>query len=276
MGKHIIRISAWAAVVLLALLSGCGKNSDEIPVPSDDGEDDSFVIGSCGFTVDLPHYLLRFFVPEKYSVRRVIDETRLIVVEFSDYGTEEVMYDYRHAQKPEEYAEKAGVYESLCSRYKDTAYPKVHHLLPYWCGRNYPVNNIVSIAVVSDADYDSDHPAGSSLADICEVLTASPRDFIASGYTDTCDWTADLETLSPVFGEEIPGWGVKEVKPVYKRLDKCWAEDLVLAGYYPSFFTLRILQAPAADFNGRFTITLLDEKGKVFTLETEPVSWRPA
>lgn len=275
MGKHIMRISAWAAVVLLALLSGCSKddNKDDNGKKVPPGiEDDPYVVGNIVITVDLPHYLLRFFDPEKYHVCRVIDEMRLIVVNFWDYGAG-TGYDYSHAQEPEEYPEKAGVYESLCSRYNDTAYPEVHYLRPYWGGRNYPVNNIVSIAVVSDADYDSNHPAGSSLADICEVLTASPRDYIASGYTDTYDWTEDLKTLSPVFGEEIPGWGVKEVKPVYKRLDKCWAEDLVLAGHFPSFFTLRILQAPEADFNGRFTITLLDEKGKVFTLETEPVSW---
>lgn len=271
MKKIIVRISAWAVVVLLVALSGCSKGDDDAKKVPPGIEDDPYAIGSGAFTITLPHYLLCFFEPGSFGVS-VNSDKRLISVDFKiEYHTPQ--YDFRHAEDSDRYPEQAGIYELLCERYKDISYSREQRMMPYWNGRRYPVNNIVSIAVVSDADYDSDHPAGSSLADICEVLTASPRDYIASGYTDTYDWTEDLETLSPIFGEEIPGWGVKAVKPIYKRLDKCWAEDLVLAGYYPSFFTLRILQAPAADFKGRFTITLLDEKGKTFILETGPVSW---
>ena len=267
MKKHYAFVSILAGV-LLAALSGCGMSEDDKTVPPGI-EDDPYLIGSGAFTITLPHYLLCFFEPESFDVS-VNDDKRLISVDFKIIEFHTQYYDFRDAENPDKYPEEAEIYESLCERYKDTSYSTEQRMMPYWNGRRYPVNNIVSIEIVSDADYDKGHPAGSSLADICELFTASPRDFIASGYTDNYESNWDLETLA-LFGEDKI-WTLK-VKPIHKRLDKCWAEDLVLAGYYPKFFKLRFPQAPAANFEGSFTIKLLDEKGQVFTLKTEPVSW---
>lgn len=261
--------SVLAAALLLVVLQGCAESDDPAPQPG--FGDDAYIIGNDIITVNLPHYLLRFFEPECFTAR-VIDDKRLISVYFRSVYNEK-SYNFRHAEQPDKYPEEARIYESLCERYKDTSYSREQRMMPYWNGRRYLVNNIVSIAIVSDTDYDATHPAGSSLSDICELLTVSPRDFIASGYTDIYDWKGIAGILEPLFGEEIPGFGAKEVKPLRKRLDQWRAEDLVLAGYYPVFFTLRFMQAPVTAVPRRFTITLTDEKGGVFTVETESVSW---
>lgn len=269
MKSNIALLSVLTAVILLGLLPGCSKSDDKTPPGIGN---DPWAIGSGGFTVNNSHFLLRFFDCEEQSLSaRTVDDNRLITVRFN-LLSEETMFDYRHAEKPEKYPEQAAKYESLCKRYNDTEYPEEHRLLPYWSGRCYPVDNFVSIGIVSDTDYDAQHPAGSSLADICEILTCSPLDYLESGYTETYDWKKQLEVLTPLFGDEVPGWG-PELKPVYKRLDECRAEELVLAGYYPNFFTLRFPQAPATKAERRFTLTLTDESGSVKRVETERVSW---
>lgn len=73
-------------------------------------------------------------------------------------------------QKPE-------VFDSICRLYHDTAwYGKSNAMDPPVA---YPVSGI---SIVSDADFDESHPAGSDLSDIAILLTHSWGDFVLNGY----------------------------------------------------------------------------------------------
>ncbi|MFC2390730.1 MAG: hypothetical protein ACFNVV_02245 [Bacteroidota bacterium] len=44
------------------------------------------------------------------------------------------------------------------------------------------------IDIVSDKDFDAEHPAGTSLKDIVRFVSISPKKFIDSGYKETFNW----------------------------------------------------------------------------------------
>lgn len=72
---------------------------------------------------------------------------------------------------------KPEVFDSICRLYHDTA----------WYGKSsetdppvaYPVSGV---SIVSDADFDESHPAGSDLSDITTVCTESWGEFVLNGY----------------------------------------------------------------------------------------------
>ena len=78
-------------------------------------------------------------------------------------------------------------YDELAARYNDLSYNRIIRFVAH-TGRDYVSNGIASIEVVSDADFDTDHPAGTSLAHFVHLLSASPIRFIESGYRETFDW----------------------------------------------------------------------------------------
>ena len=61
-----------------------------------------------------------------------------------------------------------------------------YHHSPEW--GVYSAIDFREIDVVSDKDFDSEHPAGRSLKDVVRFVSISPKQFIDSGYTATFDW----------------------------------------------------------------------------------------
>jgi len=81
-------------------------------------------------------------------------------------------------------------YDLLCTKYNDLSYyKKTRYIVNIGC-REYASNEITSIDVVSNVDFDVEHPAGSSLSDVVRLLSASPIRFIHSNYKETFDWNA--------------------------------------------------------------------------------------
>lgn len=90
--------------------------------------------------------------------------------------------------------------------YNDTSYNKegvvsgFDFTLPHTCQ---------SITVVSDADYDETHPAGTPLDDIVDIMAESAYEFIASNYTvyDNIRFETDLQRFNqkgmPLIGKYI-------------------------------------------------------------------------
>ena len=81
-------------------------------------------------------------------------------------------------------------YDELATQYNDLSY---NRRIGFFStsgpeGRTYASNQIASIDVVSDTDFDAEHPAGVSLAGLVRLLSASPIRFIESGYRETFDW----------------------------------------------------------------------------------------
>ncbi len=62
--------------------------------------------------------------------------------------------------------EKKEIYDALCEKYGDMAYNRLGSIECESSGPFSLVNSFVSVEILSDADYDETHPAGSSLADL--------------------------------------------------------------------------------------------------------------
>ena len=79
-------------------------------------------------------------------------------------------------------------YDELCKIHNDLSYnqKRSYIVAPLW-GRCSAID-FREIDVVSDKDFDSEHPAGTSLKDIVRFVSVSPKKFIDSGYKETFNW----------------------------------------------------------------------------------------
>ena len=79
-------------------------------------------------------------------------------------------------------------YDELCKIHNDLSYNKKRSyiVVPIWgiCS----AIDFREIDVISDKDFDSEHPAGMSLKDIVRFVSVSPKKFIDSGYKETFNW----------------------------------------------------------------------------------------
>lgn len=110
-------------------------------------------------------------------------------------------------------------------------------------------NTFKSIEIVSDADFDENHPAGSSLSDIVYWRLASWLPYIQSGYND--DWF--------VYGA-----------PTKKPLRELVVAELTLL-QDSDFFTFIFPNTPTLATQHNFTITMTTVEGEeyAFTVEAD-------
>jgi hypothetical protein len=143
-----------------------------------------------------------------------------------------------------------GRFKQLCEKYNDTWYNQA--ILAPWA-YEASADEFTAIEVVSDLDWDADHPAGTSLADIITFLGSSPYRFIQSGYADVYDWAnAPDEYLMLDLGYGPGSW------PIEKRLTELTREDLTLLD---TKFILRFDTMPTLEQEHNLTLTMLsDEK----------------
>ena len=171
-----------------------------------------------------------------------------------------------------------GLYDSLCDKYGDTEYnEKVYYLVTFEePSRN--ASDLLSVKVYSDRDFDAEHPAGSSLADIIRFLSCSPKEYIASGYKSL--YRYDPELVSPGFRST---WGYyygrpdkekSEYYPVDKMLCDIVPEDLMLLGpdvaYNPQrahmkFFSLFFEKLPVVKDSHVITVEVTTDDGRVLS-----------
>ena len=79
-------------------------------------------------------------------------------------------------------------YEEFCRNHNDLTYNKKREYRhsPEWgvCS----AVDFIEIDIVSNNNFDSEHPAGTSLKDIVRFVSISPKKFIDSGYKETFNW----------------------------------------------------------------------------------------
>lgn len=241
--------------------------------PDDPEKPDEPTGGNEWEIVNIPHYLLAFEQPNAfnaYAGNKSFIEVGYYRMNLMDYC------NFYHEQDAENYPEKAAAYKALCERYNDTSFNqerKINSIVATECCC-YLIHNIVSIDVVSATDYDSEHPAGTSLNDLCDLVSWSPKDYISSGYTDTYDWN-DWPEYFPARTEFDVG-NPDASKPFCKPLTQCTPEDMVLMGEGTSnIFMLRFSHLPDAGHSlQQFTVTLTDEQGKTYKAVTEVAEWK--
>lgn len=149
------------------------------------------------------------------------------------------------------------IFDSLCVAHHDTEYSKKEK---HYSGERFVTPAIyrgMKLDIVSDADYDASHPAGSSLGDLLNIETYSAKEILESGYN------MDLCTGPSVnFGVPV-NESLAQFSSQYRKL---------IAG----FFSIGFDKAPAATSVHRFTLTYTDEDGRTLSAVTSPVKIKAA
>lgn len=146
------------------------------------------------------------------------------------------------------------IYKRLCEKNGDISYGKrvlkPEHEYPGVPQRQSYYHNILSIEVVSDRDYDSEHPAGASLGDIVKYYANSFEDFIENGYQHTSEMDVDFN-FTRISGllNEIPDDGL------------CLLEGFEMSLEFPE----DIPDSAAGEHN--LTIAITTDDGTLFVLE---------
>ncbi len=156
-------------------------------------------------------------------------------------------------------AEKAD-FDSLCLKHNDTSYNKrIQYLMPS-PPHKYLGFDLLSIQVISDSDFDEQHPAGELLNDIVQFVAYSPMSFIQNGY----QYSASEDNVTARLKEEQ--------KLISKPLNQCTTEDFVLIlgeadntlylyDALPCCY-LTIDKVPTLAQQHVFTVTVVDDSGK--------------
>lgn len=162
------------------------------------------------------------------------------------------------------------VYDELCKQVDDMDFNGVVVNLDFreYAGHRYAANRWKKIDLVSESDYDTDHPAGTSLADITRFFSVSPWRYIRSGYKETytgCLAEEDRRIIDRFFfryGNNSP-----ELFPLVGLLSEIDPEELFLLGEdNPEFpcFLLQLDKGPAVPGQYNLTLTCTDTDGNEF------------
>ena len=79
-------------------------------------------------------------------------------------------------------------YDELCKIHNDISYNQKRRYIKFPDWGICSAIDFKEIDVVSNKDFDSEHPAGTSLKDIVRFVSVSPKKFIDSGYKETFNW----------------------------------------------------------------------------------------
>ena len=156
-------------------------------------------------------------------------------------------------------------YEALCRKHNDLTYNKKreYHLRPEWgvCS----AVDFREIDIVSDKDFDAEHPAGTSLKDIVRFVSVSPKKFIDSGYKETFNWRRnrpeifkkDSMVLS-LFQRETENYF--PINRLLKDIGKDEMQMLPVNTHGILFFDKK----PTADKEHKLKVTIYTREGKKF------------
>ncbi|EFI17533.1 hypothetical protein HMPREF0156_01130 [Bacteroidetes oral taxon 274 str. F0058] len=135
-------------------------------------------------TILFKSYVTRYFYSENIQLR------------ITDAGNISIYREYMSENKKVKTAiysfnskgEEKKIYDELCKIHNDLSYNQKRSYIadPLW-GKCSAID-FREIDVVSNKDFDSEHPAGKSLKDVVRFVSISPKQFIDSGYKATFDW----------------------------------------------------------------------------------------
>lgn len=162
------------------------------------------------------------------------------------------------------------LYDSLCMAHNDMGYnTKISYIVgPDIPGGDQFKRNILKIDVLSNADFDEAHPAGTLLNDVVSYLGSTIRPFIDSGYKQTYDWTS--ESSSRIFKESIDRSEVHF--PIDKKLNEIDESDLLLTRSFGSRLGVLVFDAePTLSKEHEITVKIQLSGGKVFEAKIEKI-----
>jgi hypothetical protein len=145
------------------------------------------------------------------------------------------------------------MYDALCEKHGDMTFNRKVYLPIDGRVVNFPAIDFVSIDVVSNVDYDAEHPAGTSLNDLFTFNGYSAKPYIDSGYAEDDIHVNEVYVYSDI------------VKP----LEEVSSNDLVLLGTgdprRPRLCHLAIDTYPTLSKTHTFTVTMTADDGRVFS-----------
>ena len=135
-------------------------------------------------TVLFRSYITIYYYSKNIQLKITDDGNIAIYKEYTSENVNIKTASYSFKSKGEEKKR----YDELCKIHNDLSYNKKRSyiVVPIWgiCS----AIDFREIDVISDKDFDSEHPAGTSLRDIVRFVSVSPKKFINSGYKETFNW----------------------------------------------------------------------------------------
>ncbi len=161
--------------------------------------------------------------------------------------------------------ENKKIYDELCKIHNDLSYnqKRSYIVAPLW-GRCSAID-FREIDVVSDKDFDAEHPAGTSLKDIVRFVSVSPKKFIDSGYKETFNWRRNKpkifkkeSMISSMFHEETENYF--PINGLLKDIGSDEMQMLPVNTHGILFFD----KEPTAEKEHLLKVTIYTRKGKKF------------
>jgi len=223
--------------------------------------------------------LLESFVTYYYELESVklSSENNYIRI-YESLSGEYYCYDERNNRSPENYLK----YKELRNHYNDTGYHAEINLMVNPIPNRFLADIFESVEIVSDTDFDTDHPAGTSLADISLFYTLTPFYFIENGYRyfDWDNYSESREVLYhfPRTGNNYGSYlveGINTLYPVKALASELTVEDLSLLGRGKAgvanptnddpIAIIDFVKLPEQKGMHIFTVTLKNTDGKEFS-----------
>ena len=158
--------------------------------------------------------------------------------------------------------QNAAKYDSLSKAHNDLGYNRRTLTMVLEC----LYRRTTGIHVVSDTDYDEEHPAGTYLDDIIRIHFESAEDYLATGYTSLKQYLGKTTGPSSYYGSlPIIDLDLSEDLDEFNRIQR----KLIRFS-----FSFRLTKAPEQTSTHRFTITYTNEDGVELSGTTEPITIR--
>ena len=160
-------------------------------------------------TVLFRSYITIYYYSKNIQLKITDDGNIAIYKEYTSENVNIKTASYSFKSKGEEKKR----YDELCKIHNDMSYnqKRSYIVAPLW-GRCSAID-FKEIDVISDKDFDSEYPAGTSLKDIVRFVSISPKKFIDSGYKETFNWRRNKpkifkkeSMISSMFHEETENY----------------------------------------------------------------------
>ena len=157
-------------------------------------------------------------------------------------------------------------FDNLCKENNDLSYNKKRDYIvfPHWGYTS--AARFTNIEVVSDKDFDAEHPAGTSLKDIVRFVSISPKKFIDSGYKETFNWEKNEPKIFKKEKDTNKLFSYSELKnyfPINGLLKDIGTDEMQMlpANTHGILF---FDKKPTADKEHKLKVTIYTREGKKF------------